>query len=99
MKGASSATFLSLGQATPIGVAVFYAISFALAVAVAAGVTAGLSALSVALFAIFGLLLAWQARRLFAPSEVSAPVALGLFKLNIRAGLALFLAISLGLWR
>lgn len=86
-----------LGKATPMAVSVFYAISFALAVA--AGVTGGLSALSVALFAIFGLVLAWQARRLFGPSEVTGPVALGLFKLNIRAGLALFLAISLGLWR
>jgi 4-hydroxybenzoate polyprenyltransferase len=85
-----------LGKATPAGVAVFYAIAFGLAVA--AGVTAGLG-FSVWLFAVFGLILAWQVVRLSGKAPVTAPVALSLFKLNIRAGFALFLAISLGLWR
>ncbi|WP_091736804.1 4-hydroxybenzoate octaprenyltransferase [Phenylobacterium immobile] len=85
-----------LGRATPLGVAVFYALAFALAVA--AGVTAGLGP-SVWLFAVFGLILVWQVWRLASKTAVSAPVALSLFKLNIRAGFALFLAISIGLWR
>lgn len=85
-----------LGKATPLGVGAFYAAAFGLAVA--AGVTAGLG-VAVITFAVFGLILAWQVVRLSSKTPVTPPVALALFKLNIRAGFALFLAISLGLWR
>jgi 4-hydroxybenzoate polyprenyltransferase len=85
-----------LGRRTPTGVAIFYLIAFALAVA--AGITAGYGP-ATALFVVYGAVLAWQVARLFSKAEVTAPVALGLFKLNIRAGFALFLALSIGLWR
>jgi 4-hydroxybenzoate polyprenyltransferase len=83
-----------LGRRTREAVAAFFAVCIGLVFA--AGAAAGLGPLFYAGAATFALHLGWQAWRL----RVDDPrLALGLFKSNAGAGLILFGALALGVWR
>ena len=80
-----------LGAAAPRAIAGFYGLSLGLAFA--AYLSAGLSFLFTPLFAVYGVHLMLQARRV----QVDAPArALALFKANTWAGLILFAAFAAG---
>ena len=83
-----------LGARAPHAVLAFYVAAFGLAAA--AGWKANLGWLFWPFVAAYGLSLFVQPRRL----KLDQPArALGLFKLNARAGLLLFLALTVGFWR
>jgi 4-hydroxybenzoate polyprenyltransferase len=83
-----------LGARTPLAVGAFYVI--ALLLAAGAGRAAQLGLAFWALLATYALALMVQPRRL----RLDQPVrALALFNLNARAGLLLFLALTVGFWQ
>jgi 4-hydroxybenzoate polyprenyltransferase len=83
-----------LGAATSRAILGFYVVALALAVGV--GLTARLGWLYWPFLGAYGLSLIVQPRRL----KLDNPrKALGLFKLNARAGLLLFLALAVAFWR
>ena len=84
---------LRLGSKAPSAVLIFYGLCVLLVLA--AGLAAHMGPLFWPLAALYGLHLAWQARRL---KTKDGPLALSLFKSNREAGLILFLAFVAGAW-